>query len=140
MGLAVTLLDEIRALRDTIAYCENKILRKEIAILEILSSEPGAAPSYEGMNDLMKKAVAAPSKPVDAAPSPSISVRGMIEELLPELNGSVFWYSDMKTKMIAKYPAHESRIRRGVHQASYVLLQQGVIEKCPGGLRRKQSD
>lgn len=124
------LQDDICGLRATILYCQNQILRKEIAIAEVMS---GAERKLE---------VLAPDAPASATPpteanSSGPTVRMMIESVLPELNGSTFWYSDIKNRMLAQFPERADKIRRGIHPACQELFKRGTLLKVPGGLQVK---
>jgi len=128
------LMDDINAMRSTVLYLENRILRKEIAIQEILSGKECRE------DQSCTPPISAPPVTREPESPKGPSVKAMVESILPELNGSVFWYRDIKEKCLAKYPAHEDKIRRGIHPACHELLKHGILEKCPGGLQRKAAN
>lgn len=104
------LLAEVRGLRDTILFIENRILHKEIAIAEIV-----------GMEQTADFVVETPAQHSPGAVQ--LTVKQMIETILPQLNGSTFWYSDVKTRCLDQFPEHADKIKRGIHPACHQLLE-----------------
>lgn len=121
------LLGEVRALENLARYYENRILRKRIAIEEILS---GRECRRDGMDEPAPPAFLIPSPVVTAA----ATVRGMIEQVLPGLSAP-FWYAEIKNAVLAKYPAEEAKIRRGIYPAVHELIAKRVLEKTTGGFQ-----
>ncbi len=134
------LFSDIAGLRQAILYLEGRILRKEIAIQEILN---GA----EVQADVAMPAAAIhapppppaqPAPPAPAAPAPAgsgLTVVAMLKAVLPELNGSTFWYSDLKTKALARFPHDDRKLRRGLYPAVPELIQRGILKRVEGGFK-----
>lgn len=132
--------DEIRALKDTRAYVEGQILRKEIALAVLFES-------LQIVQDAGGMAVAAPPASPggsvtteDFTRLESLSVLTAIKRVLPELNGHTFWYPDVKARVRKFWPQDSQSLRKlryGLHPAMAYLITRGAIEKCPGGLRVK---
>lgn len=93
--VVIELLDEIRRLEDTVLYLQNSILRKRIAIAELLNRievEQDAAPVIE-------------------APAEGFKLDGKIfEAFLNSLNGEAFSFSDVADFVCEKLP-FEKRTR-----------------------------
>lgn len=121
------LLSDIRQMRDLIIYFENKILRKQVAIEEILSksadeNEPSEEPATE------------PPKVESTVPvRVNPTVIQMIKEVLPQFNKGIFWYTDVLKLCCEKYPESTARIKRGIYTAFRELLNRGTIKRCPEG-------
>jgi hypothetical protein len=133
-------ISDINELRKTIAYCEGRILRKQIAIeearLERDMSDPGtasipAAPVGLGLVTA-KEFCGAMGMPLSKPPP---SVGDLVRDALPEFAGKTFWFSDIKKRLLEKHPADETRIRRGVHSAVTYLIATKKIVRTVGGLQ-----
>lgn len=123
-------MSDINAMQNMVLYYENRILRKRIAIEEILHGK-----ECRESQTVTPQISAAPVGQPESNRGPS--VREMVESILPEMNGSPFWYSDIKKKCLERYPTHDAKIRRGIHLACHELFKRGTLVKVPGGIARK---
>lgn len=135
------LLDDIRNLEDTLAFIEGRILRKRIAVEELLASEEvkadaqaAAARSLEGPHE---DQAAPPRVPVGGIFRTQPSATKLLESLLPDFNGATFWYPDLKKVIVAKHPEYEKHLRRSLYSSCQWLFKKGVLERCAGGMRVK---
>ena len=124
------LMDDINEMKNMVLYYENRILRKRIAIEEILQGK-----ECRESHSLTPPISSAPAGQPESGRG--VTVREMIESVLPEMNGSPFWYSDLKKKCLERYPSHDAKIRRGIHPACHELFKRGTLVKVPGGIARK---
>ena len=63
----------------------------------------------------------------------------MVREVVADMDGQVFWYSDLLQRVLAKYPKEGARVRRGMYVACHGLLHRKVIIKVPGGFIRAEA-
>lgn len=129
------LFSEINELQKTILYLEGRILRKRIAIAELLEAREclGVRP------DQTIKPCASESPTTPAPRLSLLSVRKMVEAVLPYMNGSTFWYADLKQACSEKFPGSQNRLTKGIHRACSQLLSAGRIKRVPGGFERVDS-
>jgi hypothetical protein len=148
-------ISDINELRKTIAYCEGRILRKQIAIEEARLghevADPGPTRIVEGMNGGPSWVARDENQPMQSGtclvtakefcgamglPMPhQSSVGDLVRDALPEFAGKTFWFSDIKKRLLEKHPADETRIRRGVHSAVTYLIATKKIVRTVGGLQ-----
>jgi hypothetical protein len=119
------LLEEIRNLEDTILYCENRILRKRIAIEEIFQGREVGIEQEE-----TEVAVRQPNA-AEAATEKLPTVPQMIRLVLPAMP-PVFGYGHLKAAMFERWGAAETKIRTGVYVAVAEMLGKEII-RTPGG-------
>ena len=112
------LLDDICGLRDTIAYCENRILRKELAIAELMHS-----------NDVKE------DTKLEAPQRTGQSVRGWICDVWPTLDEPVTT-GQVQAAVIQEHPESHAKICAGIHAALKSLVNSGKLKR-DGGYYRK---
>jgi len=126
------LLDDINVLQNMVLYYENRILRKRVAIEELLQSRQCRA---ENVATAPAGPVTSPVPPLEHYPNePVPSVRAMILAVLPEIEKTPFWYSDLKELCLARFPHCHVKLRKGIHPACHQMLDNGELRKVPGGL------
>ena len=127
-------VSDINGLRDTIIYCKNRILRKQMIIEELLL----------GLDVSECKTVSTmvsqkPNPPevitVDSDSPKKIPVTDMIEAAIPALNGNTFWYRDIKRVVLEKFPDAEGRLKVGLYNSVNRLVDRGVLVRDIGGYR-----
>jgi len=109
IGTIAELQQDIAAMEATVLYYQNRILRKRIAIEEILQGE---VCRQEVKMDL-------------------ISVRQMIQDLITEEPNRIPDYEHLKKRCIEKYPEQKRKIHRGMWQACHQLISRGVSITMP---------
>lgn len=131
------LISEINDLRLTVTYCQSRILRKQIALQEILD---GTEP--ESVAELPVSIALVPSNDEAHPVAPrekQISVAKMVQAVLPEINGNVFYYADVRLKIKEKFPdSDDKKVYRGVFPACDWLLTKKRIIRVPGGFQQTQ--
>lgn len=139
------IISDINELRLTIKYCEGRILRKQIALQEILCSDPGNAEEQPQQPTEPQSAIAPapPQPPATAfAPAPvsvnlaAPAVSNMMRIVLEEINGSTFDQKELRGRMTAKWPHCSDKITRGVYAIIPGFLAKGIIHRVPGGFRK----
>lgn len=135
-----SLLDEIRRMRDLITYFEGRILRKYIAVEELLSGQPCTieAPAPASPVEAPASPVAAQASPV-AAPKPERgpSVRQLILAALPALNGAAWARAEVLALFRRDHPGEvAAKVERGLYIALATMLKRGEICRVPGGFQR----
>ncbi len=112
-------------MRNVVAYYENRILRKQIAIEEILHNQQ-CRELEESKNLQICK----------GRPTHETSVFTILSEATAEMNGSVFQWQDLRQRAVAKYPDHAKKIVRNLHPTGHRMLQKGILIRVPGGLTK----
>lgn len=107
------LISEIRELEKMRLYYEIRILRKQIAMEEVM----------HGRERRMEEVGEAPP------------VIEMVEAILPELNGDPFGTAQVQAKCFDKFPSHKKKIQRGIHQACNRLVKLGKLTRSAEGMR-----
>lgn len=143
------LMMDIGTMQNVVAYYETRIMRKRIAIEEIMHGrdcrvtmvESNPPPPMVG-SVLKPPVVSNGDRPPRGGlrpmpPRAGKSVREMVVEILPELN-EPFWYFNVKRKVLEKNPDRgmRERIKKGTGQACRQLLATGELVKTQGGLKR----
>lgn len=104
---------EIAEMQNTVLYYENRILRKRIAIEEIVQSKVcglTVEPVLRGE---------APKEP---------SVRQLAQPLIDQ---GVSDYYELKKRLVAMYPGRSHSIKRGLWQACQGLIEKGMTITMP---------
>lgn len=100
---------EIAEMQSLVLYYENRILRKRIAIEEIVQSKMcGVDP--------------APVEQPAPAPQKEPSVRKLAEALVDQ---GVLDYYELKKRLLAQHPERAWRIKRGLWQVCHQLIEKG---------------
>lgn len=116
---------EIARLRDTIVFCEGQILRKEIAIAQLLDRE--TEPEVRSQKSEIRP-LAADLRPLAAEQS----VVELLDQVRLQRNGDPFRVADLVHAAAAAWPAEEGRIRRGAYAAAQRLLASGQLKRVDG--------
>jgi len=119
------LVSDIHMMENMVMYYENRILRKRIAIAEILHGAECRAIST-------REPAAAPVRGRPAGQKPS--VRQMVESVLPAMNGSPFRYPELLNVAGKKYPDQIGKIRRGIRLACGELRRRGALIHVSRGI------
>jgi len=107
------LFEDINRMESTILYFQNRILRKQIAIAEIMESQQVRHDDEARIKPGFK----------------SLTVRTMVEQVLPDMNGKPFHYDELKRKCSDRFPSQVERIERGVVPACHALFKSGALLK-----------
>jgi hypothetical protein len=120
---------EILQLRDTITFCHNQILRKEIVLLEILrrNDEEIFSPRK---TELARSTIQHTGE---------LSAAEMFRQCLPQLNGTPFKMREFSNLVALKFPSHEKKIKKQAYYVRKSFLSSGIFEADGGKLRIKKS-
>jgi hypothetical protein len=104
---------EIAEMRSVVLYYENRILRKQIAIEEIVQSAAcrASTPIRIEPSNLVTK-----HDPADAPTVPN-----MIRSVLPQLDGGQIHYKELRRLVFARYPEHRQKLLRSFYGACQSL-------------------
>lgn len=114
------ILTDIREMEDAVLYYQHRIMQKRIAIEELMHSKQCRDDAL-ATADLVE---------------PRLTVKEMIEKVLPEVNGEVFGFPEIMMKCAKTFPRHEMRIRRSLYARCRQLVAEGALAKVPGGMTR----
>jgi hypothetical protein len=123
------LMTDINAMRELILYYENRILRKQIAIEEIMHGKESRE-----LDVIPDRGAITSATHDDFTRTPS--VRQMLAGLLPEFNGTPFRYRDLQARAIQRYPGQTGRIQQGIGSACRQLCRRGDLIKLSRGMAR----
>jgi len=111
---------EIARLGDTIAFCQGQILRKQIAIAQLMDREAAGANEPCTLPDLVTK---------------ERSVQDILREVRPVMNGRPFKRHDLLCEAMAAFPREAVRIQQTIRQASAALVATGDLVRNGPWLR-----
>jgi hypothetical protein len=118
------LVSDIHVMENMVRYYENRILRKRIAIAELLhGAEDREIPATQR--------VAGPVR--NANPRQNSTVRQMLESVLPEISDTPLRYPELLNVMRKRYPDQIGKIRRGIRSACDELRRRGALIKVSRG-------
>lgn len=121
------LQEEILRMQQEILYFENRILRKKIAIAELMDQAAAPPPARQG----------APERAEGGSPA---TVREMAEAVLPSITKPVFKFSDLIRLAVDRWPENEAKIRSAIYPAVKELVLKGTVKRVPGGLAKVTDD
>jgi hypothetical protein len=133
-SVILELLDEICRMEDTVFYLQNRILKKRVAVGELLNGvEPG-----EATNPILAStAETPPVAETELTRIPRINVSQRCRDYFATLNGNVFWYKHVADFVIQAEPHADIRgVKRAVYQTVSFALKKGQIKRCPGGFTK----
>lgn len=126
LGQIVELMDEICEMENLVEYYRGRILRKQIAIEELLTGR-----------DVSQHSEDRPARPFRQSPSKPIkhktTVRHFLYEVLPDLDGQPWDYQKAYELMCARHPEQKAKIRRGLYQLVRTMLDHKQLLRVPGG-------
>jgi len=126
------LVSDIHIMENMVLYYQNRILRKRIAIAEILHGK-----ECREIGGMKGPPAAKPVRQGSTRSEPS--VRQMLEGILPAMNGSTFSYSDLCERLSKEYPEYTAKICRGVVPACHSLFRRGTLVRVSRGRAKRKT-
>jgi len=126
------LLSDIRAYENMIRYYENKILRKKIAIQELMDTQQ----VKDETTIAIKKAKALDVTHKNTRTRATPRVRELFLNILPTLE-EPFGRAQVKKALIKAFPNEEFIIRKCTHNAITIEESKGIIKKIGFNKYRK---
>jgi hypothetical protein len=112
---------EIAEMQGTILYLENRIVRKQIAIAEIVTGMDCPDIPEERTIDEVGR----------------LSMTTMCREAVGQFNGAAFSHRDIKNKMLELFPGRYSTYSRQTFYAAInTLKEEGALLEAEGGFKR----
>lgn len=129
--------DEILRMQQEILYFENRILRKRIAIAELMDQSaadqarqgPPARPMGGGTATRRKRG----RRPIHSL----LTSETLASEVLPEITAAEFTTQDLKIAAMQTFQEDADTINLRIHGAVRELLHQGVLIRNAGGTLSK---
>ena len=123
------LQNEIGAMESTILYFEKRILQKRVALWELIQSHASNT-----------QPIRIELPPPPSPPLKHITLFEMISTILPEFNGGLISYRELRKKCVEKFPEAKDTIRGNFATACRKLMDQGKNIEPPPMRGRKFSN
>ena len=117
---------DIAAFRNMILYYENRIIRKETAIAEIIASMQ-CGEDFEPVS-------------VNATVDAERSVIEMVKLTVEGMNGETLKPQEFLDRCVKRFPSQAERLERGIHLAVFRLKETGLLEDFKQAIKRRNLD